>query len=731
MRKLFSLSLSILILFSLAGAQAKLNYPATKRVDQADTYHGQTVADPYRWLEQMDSAETRAWAKAQDDLATGFLKSTPAREAFRERIASISKYDLYSAPIKAQGRYFFTKSLDTVGNNALLYAQDGLSAKPRLLLDPRHLDLKLRAFQQDFHPSNDGRFVACSLVRGQSRWRHIKIIGADGEAQPDSLTGLHAISNAIAWSKDNEGFFYVRFHEPKAGEEMKAAVNNRGIYYHKLGSPQSEDALVYSRPNPSGWVFIPYVTQDGRYLVIDARDGGSSKNSILCLDLTAPKSGAMELLTDDAAYTFLGSAGGRFFFYTDLQSPRGRIVALDLASPDKLTTIVAESKETLAGGSLVGGNAVGMFGNWFAAMYWGDGRPLIRVFDIGGRLRQTINLPEGASVWGGLSGAQGDDEIFYALLSLTSPRTIHRLDLRAGKVSVFRRAELNFRESDFAINQVFYRSKDQTRVPMFIAHKKGIRLDGSNPILMYGYGAFGWNSFLFYQPHVLAWMEMGGIYALPRIRGGGEYGADWHHQGMNLKEQNSIDDFIAAAEWLIANKYTSASKIVASGGSASGPLAGAAITQRPELFGAAIIDIPVLDMLRYERFGAARTWTQEFGSVENADEFRALLSYSPCHNIRPGRCYPPILIRVGERDETATPLHGYKFAAAMQSAQGCLNPVLLKVIWGAGHSLGGTDEQVIESRADEMAFLALVLGISPSAKNAGADHARHRKSQSN
>ncbi|MEW6212679.1 MAG: prolyl oligopeptidase family serine peptidase [Acidobacteriota bacterium] len=708
MRRLFSLSLSILVLFAPAGAQTRLNYPATKRVDQTDTYHGQTVADPYRWLEEMDSPQTRAWAKAQDALATDFLKSIAAREALRNRIASISKYDLYSAPIKAQNRYFFTKSLDSVGNNALLYAQDGLNARPRLLLDPRQSDLKLRAFQQDFHPSDDGRFVACSLIRGQSRWRELKIISADGRIQPDSLTGLHAISNAIAWSKNSEGFFYVRFQEPEAGEELSAAVNCLGIFYHKLGSPQSEDTRIYSRG--SGWLFVPYVTEDGRYLVIDARDGGSSKNSILCLDLAAPKSEATELFKGDAAYTFLGSVGGQFFFYTDLGSPRGRIVSLALASLGKLTTVVAESKEAIAGGSLVGGNAVGMFGNHLAAMYWSDGRPLIRVFDLRGRLRHAINLPEGAAVWGGFSG--GGDEIFYALLSLTSPRTIHRLDLKSGKRTVFRRAELNIRESDFAISQVFYPSKDGTRVQMFIAHKRGLRLDGSNPTLMYGYGAFGWNSFLFYQPHVLAWMERGGIYALPRIRGGGEYGESWHSEGMKLKEQNSIDDFIAAAEWLIANRFTAASKLAVNGGSASGPLAAAAILQRPELFGAAIIDIPILDMLRYERFGAARTWSEEFGSVENADEFKTLLSYSPYHNVKRGRCYPPVLIRVGERDETATPLHGYKFAAAMQEAQDCSKPVLLKVVWGAGHSLGATDEQVIESRADEMAFLAITLQLT-------------------
>ena len=716
MRKLFSLLLSTLILFSLAGAQTKLNYPMTRRVDQVDFYHGQTVADPYRWLEQMDSAETRAWVGAQDDLTTGFLKSTRLREFFRQKLAAISKYDIYSAPVKARGRYFFVKA-DAGNNNAALFVEDKRGAKPRLLFDPGREKSNLRAFW----PNRDGRLVALETSRGQSRWRHVKIVGADGCIQSDALTGLHALGGNIAWSKNSEGFFYVRFHEPKEGEEMKAAVNNLGIYYHNLGSPQSEDALIYSRPNQAGWLFNLYVNADGRYLVIEARDGGSSKNSILYLDLSAPKSEAVELLKGDAAYTFLGGAGGRFFFYTDRQAPRGRIVALDPASPEKMTTIVAESKEAIAGGSLVGGNAVGMFGNHFAAMYWGDGQPIIRVFDTDGRLRHTITLPEGASVWGGFSGAQSDTEIYYALLGLTSPRTVYRLNLLTGRASVFRRADIGFTESDFVITQAFYESRDKTRVPVFVAHKKGICLDGSNPTLMYGYGAFGWNSFLWYQPQVIAWMEMGGIYALPRIRGGGEYGESWHREGMKLKEQNSIDDFIAAAEWLIANKYTSASKLAANGGSASGPLAAAAIIQRPDLFGAALIDIPVLDMLRYERFGAAQSWTQEFGSVENADEFKALLSYSPYHNIKPGRCYPPTLIRVGERDETATPLHGYKFAALMQSAQGCASPVLLKVMWGAGHNFGTTPEQVIESRADEMAFLALALQL-PQMNSASAQN---------
>ncbi|HEY7546487.1 MAG TPA: prolyl oligopeptidase family serine peptidase [Blastocatellia bacterium] len=713
MRKLFSLSLSAMILFSLAAAQTKLNYPATKRVDQVDTYHGISVADPYRWLEQIDSEETRAWVRAQDELASSFLKSTPAREVFRHRLAAMSKFEIYSSPVKAAGRYFFTKA-DSGGSRAALYAQDGVTAKPRLIFDPRQRGTNLRGF----FPSRDGRLVACAVARGQSRWHQIKIIGEDGSIHQDSLAGLHIVASSLVWSKESGGFFYIRFDEPREGEEMKTVVKNPRIYYHRLGSPQSEDALIYSRPDEPGWLFAIQLTDDGRYLIIEARDGGSSKNRILYRDLTSPENEVRELFNDDAAYTFLGSEGRRFFFYTDRAAPRGRIVSADIASPADLKTIVPEAKEAIAGGSLVGGNAVGMFGNRFLAMYWSDGRPMIRVFDINGRLQRTVSLPEGSSVWGGFSGAQKDDEVFYGILSLTSPRDIYRLDLGAGRVSIFHRSDVGFKESDFVIRQQFYHSKDGTRVPIFVAYKKGARLDGSSPALMYGYGAFGWNSFLWYQPQVLLWMEMGGIYALPRIRGGGEYGEEWHQQAIKTRKQNAIDDYTAAAEWLIANKYTKASKLAANGGSASGFLAGAAIIQRPDLFGAALIDFPIIDMLRYERFGAARTWSEEFGSVENEDEFKSLLAYSPYHNLKPGRCYPPTLIRVGDRDETVFPMHSYKFAAAMQSAQGCANPALLKVMWGAGHNFGSTPEQVIESHADGLAFLTLVLQMnSASAQN--------------
>jgi prolyl oligopeptidase len=423
----------------------------------------------------------------------------------------------------------------------------------------------------------------------------------------------------------------------------------------------------------------------------------------------------VEALLDkaDAAYTFLGNEGTRFWIYTDLEAPRGRVVAIDLTKPQRehWTEVIPQAEETIAGGSLAGGNALGLFGDRFVIMYMKDGRPLVKVFDRQGRFQYEVDLPDGGSIWGGLSGAQNDPEVFYQFLGLTDPSTIHRLNLETGKSTIFHRSKLRFNPDDCVTTQVFYKSKDGTRVPMFVSHKKGLQPDGSHPAFMYGYGAFGWSSFLWYQPQVLVWMEMGGVYAQPSLRGGGEYGEAWHQAGMKLNKQNAIDDYIAAAEWLIANKYASPSKLVANGGSASGALAGAAVIQRPDLFNACIIDRPALDMIRFDQFTGAGHWIQEFGSSTNAEEFQALYAYSPYHNLKPGQCYPATMIMVGDRDEVTVPMHAYKFTAALQAAQGCGQPVLLKMMWGAGHNFGATTEQMIDSMADEITFLARALNL--------------------
>ncbi len=478
---------------------------------------------------------------------------------------------------------------------------------------------------------------------------------------------------------------------------------------------ERREAVVYSPPAEPGLLVGYTVSDDGRYLVITLRDGSSSQNRVLIQELDgAGRRPAVALMpAADANYTFLGSEGPRLYFFTDQGAPRGRVIAVDLRRPGRRhwMVVVPEAPEPIAANSAVGGNALGMFGDRFVLMYLKDGRPVLRVFDREGRLEFEPPLPAGGLVWGGFAGRQRDPEVFFRFLGLTEASTVYRLDLAKKRSSVFLDSPTPFDADSIAIEQVFYRSADGTRVPMFLAYRKGLRRDGRSPAFMYGYGAFGWVSFLYYQPFVLNWLELGGIYAQPAVRGGGEYGEPWHEAGARRRKQNVIDDYLAAAEWLVANRYTSASRLVANGGSASGGLAAAAILQRPDLFGAAVIDRPVLDMARFHRFSQASYWLPEFGSPDDPDDLRALLAWSPYHNIRDGRCYPPTLVMAGERDQVAVPLHAYKFTAALQAAQGCANPVLLKVMWGAGHNFGTTPEQSAGSWADQTAFLIRALAI--------------------
>ena len=693
---------------SLAAAEEELDltYPMSIRSEQVDTYHGVEIPDPYRWLEDSGSKHSSEWMEAQDQLFQRYAGGRLARKQVRDRLASLWHFDFYSTPIKAKGHYFFTKAPE--GESTASLFKQPFNREPELVFNPASLgkDMNISGFQT----SPDSQWIACFISRGQSRWREIKIVSEKGHLQPDSVTGLHTLGGNIAWSNNSNGFYYVGFELPKTNEDQ-ALVQNPKIFYHRIGTNQSLDRLIYSSSAGSDWNFAIRVSDDGRYLVITARVAGSSKNKILFSDVKSADTEFTELVSDDAAYSFLGNQRSKFYFYTDLNAPNGRIVSVDLDRLERQNwkTIIPESKEAIAGGSLVGGNAVGYYGKRFVILYWNDALPQLKSFDENGKLEHKIKLPEGSSIWGGISGSEDDDEVFYTLLTLTRPRTIYRLNLKTGRSEIFRSVDKNFNSDNFVTKHVFYKSKDGTRVPMFIVHKNRISMDGKSPLFLYGYGALGWSSFLWYQPNVLVWLERGGIYALPRIRGGGEYGENWHQAGVKLNKQNTIDDYIAAAEWLVQNRYTSSDRLVANGGSASGFLAAIAAMKRPDLFGAALIDIPFLDLLRYDKFTGGRQFISEFGSVDHPEEFKALRSMSPYHNIKPQQCYPPMLVRVGELDQTAVPLHGYKFVAAMQAAQNCVHPILLKVMRGAGHNYGATPEQSIESSTDGLMFLLRAL----------------------
>jgi prolyl oligopeptidase len=708
-----SAALTVTTFMSEQARGQGVSYPAARRVTQVDNYHGVDVLDPYRWMEQMQSAETLAWVKAQDDLLRNFLAQAGERELIRQRIGELVAYDKYSAPVKAGGRLFFTKVEAGKGSGqALLYMQEGADLKPRLISDfGSRFDKD--SLLGNFSPSPDGQYVAYTVSKRQSRWLEVHVLDvAAGKELPEVLTGVHSIMGRISWTKDGRGFFYSAFEQPQPGTENMAVVRNPKLYFHVLGQAQAADSIISDLPPEPTSLLSHQITDDGRYIVVSAQEGGEPKNRVFYKEVGSPQTSIKPLVDSaDASFIFLGNEGALFWFYTDLHAPNGRVVAIKLDRPERRywTEVIPEAREAINARDQTGGNALGMFGNNFVLMYLKDGQPLIKVFDTKGRLRHEVKLPNGGSVWGGFVGSQRDPVLFYLFLGLTHPSTIYRLDVRRGRADLWLSPRVNFNREDYVVEQVFYRSKDGTRVPMFIAHKKGFKPDGRSPGYLYGYGGLGWVSFIWYQPHILYWLDRGGVYAQPSIRGGGEYGEDWHRAGMKLKEQNSIDDYLSAAEWLVKQRYTSADRLVANGGSLSGALAGAAIQQRPELFAASIIDRPVLDLLRFDRFTGGAYWSQELGAPANAEEFKVLYSYSPYHNLKRGRCYPATLIMAGELDQTAVPMHAYKFTAAMQDAQGCRNPVLMKVMWAVAHNFGNTAEQQTDSYTDLLTFLVRVL----------------------
>jgi prolyl oligopeptidase len=699
-------SLLLVTATGLAGRESA--YPKAVRVNHSDQYHGVQVADPYRWLEDSESPASTTWRASQARLLTDFLQ-TDRRDALMERIERLTQFDLYGNPTRAGERYFFTLSEATQPGGAV-YVQKGLDGEPRMLLDPGQLSTNNERVV-GLAASRDGGLVAYQVVVGTSAWRELRVRDVvTGKDHPDRLEGLHRLGNTVSWALDGRGFYYVRMSQP----ESEGQQGSTSIHFHRLGTSQAEDQPVFARPDQPAWLLSQQLSRDGRYLIVTAVDSGSPHTRVFYRDLSHPESPFSGLFTDGgAAYSFLGNIDDRLWFYTTQSAPRGRIVALDLDQPERLLDVVPQSEDTIAGGSLVGGNAVSMRGRHLLITYVRDARPLVRIHDLEGRFTHQVQLPDIGAIWGGFIGNQDDAEVFYSFLSLSDPRTVYKLDVTTGHSSVFKRPDLPFDPESFETKQVFFTSKDGTRVPMFITHKRGLKQDGSAPLFMYGYGAWGWIAFPWYQPHVVAMLEKGWVYALPGIRGGGEYGESWHQAGIGRNKQNAIDDYTYAARWLIENRYTSASRMVANGGSASGALAASAVLQRPDLFGAGVIDIPALDMLRYDQLTPTRhAWTGEMGSISDAEDFKALLAYSPYHNVKPETCYPPFLTMAGEGDETAPPPHSYKFTAAMQHAQNCDAPVMLKVIPGAGHSHGNTGKEVARTWADAIAFLEQAMALT-------------------
>ena len=692
---------------TFAQMNKQYTYPPARKADQVDDYHGVKIADPYRWLENPDSDETRAWVEAQNKLTFGFLDQIPERAQLKARLTKLWNYERYGVPFKegakSSERYFYQKN-DGLQNQSVLYWAKALNETGTVLLDPNTLSADGTVALAGYDVIHNGKYLAYGLAASGSDWNEWKVRDiATGKDLDDHLKWVKF--SGAAWTKDGSGFFYSRYDEPNEKTKLEDANYFQKLYFHRLGTTQSADTLVYERKDQKEWGFAGEVSEDGGYLLISVWQGTDPRNRFFYKDLTKPDAKVVELLPKlEAAYNFIGNDGAIFYFRTDLNAPRGRVIAIDTNNPGKSNwrELIPQAAETLEGVSFVGEH--------FVASYLKDARTQIKQFDLQGKLIREVQLP-GIGTATGFGGKRADSETFYAFTSFTTPTTIYRYDVKTGQSSVYRQPTVDFKPADYETKQVFYTSKDGTRVPMFITHKKGLKLDGQNPTLLYGYGGFNVSLTPAFSIKNLVWLEMGGVYAQPNLRGGAEYGEEWHLAGTKAQKQNVFNDFIAAAEWLLANKYTSTPKLAIHGGSNGGLLVGACMTQRPELFGATLPAVGVMDMLRFHKFTIGWAWTSDYGSPDNAAEFPALRAYSPLHNLKPGTKYPPTLITTADHDDRVVPAHSFKFAAALQAAQGGDAPTLIRIETKAGHGAGKPTTKMIEEIADEWGFLVKVLEV--------------------
>ncbi|MEL6138853.1 MAG: prolyl oligopeptidase family serine peptidase [Cyanobacteria bacterium J06628_6] len=682
-----------------------LTYPNSRRDDQTDTYHGVQIADPYRWLEDPNAADTKAWVKAQNEVTFGYLGKIEQTEKIKTRLTELWNYERYSSPFKRGGRYFYYKN-DGLQNQSVLYTQPTLEDVAKVLLDPNTLSEDGTVALRSIAVSENGQYLAYGLSASGSDWVEWKVRDIETGTDLDDHLKWSKFSGA-AWTHDSQGFFYSRYDEPKEESQFEDVNYYQKLFYHRLGTPQSEDQLIYERQDQKEWGFSGSVTDDGQYLVISVWRGTDPKNLVFYKDLQATDADVVELISEfEAEYGLVDNEGTTFWFQTDLDAPKGRLVAIDISQPEKENwkEILPEAEETL--------QSVSLLNHQFVTDYLKDAYTTIKIYDQAGQFVRNVELP-GIGSAGGFGGKKDDTDTFYSFTSYTVPNRIYRYDMTTGKSTLFREAQVAFDPSQYETHQVFYTSKDGTRIPMFITHKKGVERNGQNPTLLYGYGGFSISLTPGFSVGNLVWLEMGGIYAVPNLRGGGEYGEDWHVAGTKTQKQNVFDDFIAAAEYLIDNSYTASEKLAIMGGSNGGLLVGACMTQRPDLFAAVLPAVGVLDMLRFNQFTIGWAWESDYGSPQNEDEFKALHAYSPLHNLKSGTTYPATMITTADHDDRVVPAHSFKFAAALQAAHTGENPVLIRIETKAGHGAGKPTAKVIEEVADKWAFLTQVLGFAP------------------
>lgn len=676
------------------------NYPQARQSDCSDTYHGKTIRDPYRWLEDPDSDETRAWIEAENEITFGFLNEIKDRDRIKSRLTQLWNYEKFGIPFKQGDRYFYFKN-DGLQNQNVLYVLDDLDGEPRVLLDPNGLSEDGTTALAGYDISPDGRLMAYAFSESGSDWKTWYVRNVEtGEDYPDQVKWSKF--SGASWTHDNQGFYYSAYDPPNEATQYEDVNYYQKLYYHRLNTPQSDDILVYERRDRKEWGFSGFVTDCGRYLIISVWRGTEPKNLVFYQDLQTADAPIVELISDwEARYDFIDNDGTLFWFTTDLDAPRYRLIAIDVANGER-REVIPEADDVL--------QSISVLNHQFVVEYLQDARSQVKRFDLNGQFLSDVELPGIGSV-GGFGGKKEDTETFYAFTSFTTPTTIYRYDLTSGESTVFRQPNVDFNPDEYETTQVFYHSQDGTRVPMFITHKKGLTRDGNNPTYLYGYGGFNISLTPTFSVSQLVWLELGGVLAIPNLRGGGEYGEAWHQAGTKQNKQNVFDDFIAAAEWLIEEKYTNSQKLAIGGGSNGGLLVGACMTQRPDLFAAALPAVGVLDMLRFHKFTIGWAWCSDYGSPDNPEEFEALYAYSPLHNLKAGTAYPATMIITADHDDRVVPAHSFKFAAALQAADAGDNPLLIRIETKAGHGAGKPTTKQIEEVADKWAFLTRVLAM--------------------
>lgn len=690
-----------------------LTYPVTRKVDTVTNYHGTQVADPYRWLEDDRSEDTKAWVAEQNKVTAAYFSQIPYREKWQKRLEELNNYPKYSSPSRNNEYFYFSKN-DGLQNQSVLYRQKGLNGKPEVVIDPNLFSKDNTSALAGFNLSKNGRYAAVSKSTGGSDWRTVRVM---------DMNTLSYLDDSLAWVKvsgtswQGDGFFYSRYPTPEKGKELSTRNENHQVYYHKVGTSQEQDVLVYEdKANPQRFHGV-FTSEDERYVFLNISDRGKGKmgNALWYYDSKGADKTFKPLIAEvgEFDYNFIDENNGSFLIATNDGAKNTRIVAIDPMHPEKTNwkTVIAEKPENLAGVSSAGGKLF--------LTYLKDVSSKVYQYSLDGQLEKEVKLPAIGSA-GGFGGKKNDPFVFYTFSSFTFPPTIYKYDIATGQSTVFRKPEVKFDPEAYVTEQKFFTSKDGTKVPMFIVYKKGTQLNSKNPTLMYGYGGFNIGSFPGFSSTRIGWLEQGGVYALVNLRGGNEYGEKWHEAGMRMKKQNVFDDFIAAGEYLVNNKYTSKDYLAIQGGSNGGTLVGAVMNQRPDLFKVAIPQVGVMDMLRFQKFTIGWNWIAEYGSSENPDDFKNLYAYSPIHNLKAGVHYPATLITTADHDDRVVPAHSFKYAATLQEKNKSANPMLIRVDVNSGHGASNL-KKALETTADIYSFIFFNMGAQPKFQNTGSD----------